>query len=342
MKNPEQVAALIAELKAACEYPFEFAAVAELEKYCLELPRVKILDDTHQEFLGKVYEKDATGHYKKLHREVWKFFNGSIPKGYAIHHRDFNAGNNQLENLQLVTKKQHQQIHVPKGWQIPKPFKTFVCDWCGKEYQAQDNGRNHFCSTKCCDASNYNKKVEKTCPVCGKKFFTRKHNGARTCSRLCATKIRKPAEVVSVCVFCGKEFKATRKAKYCSNECCKKAHYERNKVKHVCVVCGKVYVTTEKTQCCSPECAHALRGNGSTVERTCPICGKKFFPPKGSRCGRFCSYSCLEKHRNEMHIQTRQCVICGKTFQCSLRHPKLTCSRTCATRLTWQSRRQCC
>ena len=160
MKNPEQVAALIAELKAACEYPFEFAAVAELEKYCLELPRVKILDDTHQEFLGKVYEKDATGHYKKLHREVWKFFNGSIPKGYAIHHRDFNAGNNQLENLQLVTKKQHQQIHVPKGWQIPKPFKTFVCDWCGKEYQAQDNGRNHFCSTKCCDASNYNKKVE--------------------------------------------------------------------------------------------------------------------------------------------------------------------------------------
>ncbi|MBQ3441621.1 MAG: HNH endonuclease [Selenomonadaceae bacterium] len=341
MKNPTRVAELLAELKAQCEFPFEFAAVAELEKVCRELPQAKILDEAHQEFLGKVYPKHTDGYYKKgkpLHRAVWEFYNGEVPKGYEIHHVDFNPENNQLDNLQLVTEKEHRQIHVPKGMQIPKPLKKFVCDWCGKEYEALDNGHNHFCSQKCCNAANYNKKVERVCPVCGKKFITRKHNGARTCSRLCAAKIKKPAQILSTCIFCGKEFVATRKAKYCSKKCFRKAYYEQSKIKKVCVVCGKEFLASKNddTKCCSGECAHALRGNGPTVERTCPICGKRFFSLKGSHRGRFCSYSCQEKYRNETHAETRQCVICGKAFQCSSRHPKLTCSKNCSMKLRWQ------
>ena len=39
-----------------------------------------------------------------VHRLIYSTFNGEIPKGYEIHHKDFDKTNNKLENLDLVTK----------------------------------------------------------------------------------------------------------------------------------------------------------------------------------------------------------------------------------------------
>lgn len=38
------------------------------------------------------------------HRVVWFYFNGEIPKGYEINHKDENKSNNSLGNLELKTR----------------------------------------------------------------------------------------------------------------------------------------------------------------------------------------------------------------------------------------------
>jgi len=45
------------------------------------------------------------------HRFVWEQTNGEIPKGYIIHHIDENKRNNKLENLQMMTSKEHNLLH---------------------------------------------------------------------------------------------------------------------------------------------------------------------------------------------------------------------------------------
>jgi len=47
----------------------------------------------------------------RLSRLVWSAFNGEIPEGYVIHHRDFNHNNNKLSNLQMLTEQEHARIH---------------------------------------------------------------------------------------------------------------------------------------------------------------------------------------------------------------------------------------
>lgn len=44
---------------------------------------------------------------KKLHRLVWETFNGPIPDGYEINHKNEIRNDNRLENLELLTHKEN-------------------------------------------------------------------------------------------------------------------------------------------------------------------------------------------------------------------------------------------
>jgi len=56
----------------------------------------------------------CAGKETRLHCFVWEEVNGPIPKGYEIHHKDFNKLNWNLENLELLTRMDHRRIH--EGW----------------------------------------------------------------------------------------------------------------------------------------------------------------------------------------------------------------------------------
>lgn len=46
------------------------------------------------------------------HRLIFKYENNAdIPAGHVIHHKDFNARNNHISNLQLMTKEEHDRYH---------------------------------------------------------------------------------------------------------------------------------------------------------------------------------------------------------------------------------------
>ena len=51
------------------------------------------------------------GKTKKIHRLVYQAFVGAIPKGYDIHHKDFNKNNNSVSNLICITHKEHARLH---------------------------------------------------------------------------------------------------------------------------------------------------------------------------------------------------------------------------------------
>jgi hypothetical protein len=52
---------------------------------------------------------------KAKHRLVWEAFNGEIPHGHSIHHIDGDHTNNRLDNLQLVSEREHRLIHIAEN-----------------------------------------------------------------------------------------------------------------------------------------------------------------------------------------------------------------------------------
>lgn len=60
---------------------------------------------------GKYPAICINGKNKYLHRYVWEQTYGPIPKGMVIHHKDFNRGNWNLENLELLTRAEHMKRH---------------------------------------------------------------------------------------------------------------------------------------------------------------------------------------------------------------------------------------
>lgn len=50
--------------------------------------------------------------YKKEHHVVWMRENGAIPKNFIIHHKDGDKLNNSLDNLECMSKKEHDKLNL--------------------------------------------------------------------------------------------------------------------------------------------------------------------------------------------------------------------------------------
>ena len=195
MKDKEKIFKLLRE---SCETPQESLAVEEMiAKVEGSLPTVEVIDESHQKFNGITYCMSRAprmeGRYFKLlslHRMVWTCYNGEIPDGYDIHHKDFDKNNNDISNLVALPKSVHQSLHArTNGKKTRKNRGKFICVNCGREYEADDNEHNLYCSKKCLE--NYKKFVlyaeTRVCVHCGKEFSAYKYGHQKFCCHKCST-----------------------------------------------------------------------------------------------------------------------------------------------------------
>lgn len=161
-----------------------------------------------------------------LHREIWKDHNGEeIPDGHLIHHKDKDPFNNDPENLECITWKEHAEEHEAelewdgmeehldeirplaiewhrseegrewhrehgkKVWENREP-RTLVCEYCGEDYETLSrHGNERFCSSVCRSRwweENRSDFEERECKVCGDTFEVRRDKDQPHCSRECA------------------------------------------------------------------------------------------------------------------------------------------------------------
>lgn len=157
------------------------------------------ISETIQKFNGESYYLCGSYYQRKgrrLHRTVWEYHNGDIPKGYHVHHIDGDRSNNQIDNLVLMLGSEHLSAHMSDparkeqaresvkkaiaaapAWHSSDegciwhsahareywdnaPLRTYVCDYCGKEYQSKAirYTGNHFCGGNC-KAANRRRKL---------------------------------------------------------------------------------------------------------------------------------------------------------------------------------------
>ena len=77
--------------------------------------------------------------YIPEHRLIIENILGEYPNPLTtdVHHKDANVKNNNINNLQLVTKKEHRRFHA--GWQIIDGEWWKTCTGCGAFLKVEGN-----------------------------------------------------------------------------------------------------------------------------------------------------------------------------------------------------------
>lgn len=208
------------------------------------------MNDKHQYFNGKMFTKDEnTGYYlcssksadgirKRMHVYVWEYYNGSVPAGYHIHHKDEDKSNNDIHNLELKESTEHRSFHAKETFERNKEelldhlerIRPMTKEWHGSE-KGRDWHKNHYEKMK--EKLYHKQKFQ--CIVCGKEFESTQVN-AKFCCNNCKSKHRKAEGIDNIeteCVVCGKKFVKNKysKTQTCSRKCgTKLLIYRRDKI----------------------------------------------------------------------------------------------------------------
>ena len=121
-------------------------------------PRVGTIQrDGYRYFL---FRKKGNPDYRiSEQRLVWESFNGPIPEGMVVHHKDENKLNNSIENLELMSFSDHTRMHRREGWGYEvRGVECKPCRQCTEVFPLTDfykKGDSHHSFCKPC----YNKRV---------------------------------------------------------------------------------------------------------------------------------------------------------------------------------------
>jgi len=71
--------------------------------------------------------------FEALSRYIWRFFNGPIPDGWVIHHKNSNPLDNHPDNLQAMSRSEHSRLHRTHPELKSQLYSQYQADNPGKE-----------------------------------------------------------------------------------------------------------------------------------------------------------------------------------------------------------------
>lgn len=196
----------------------------------------------HQEHYGrKFYIDHTTGYwisvdYPRIRAHVWVWQNnfGEVKKGYHIHHVDENKSNNEIDNLQEISAKDHALLHMTDERRKISSEWASIIRPLTKEWHASEEG-NKWHSEHAKKTFKRDHPIDYLCECCGSRFIVDVLDVKRTkfCSNKCKSKFRRDSgkdDIAIKCEWCGEEFKRNKYAKqrFCSKKC--SGYWQKNKV----------------------------------------------------------------------------------------------------------------
>ena len=198
-------------------------------------PQIIVFDGVEYRCYGKsnyfCCSRQESDHSSKglLHRDVWCFYHGEISTGHDVHHKDGDTTNNDISNLECLSRAEHARRHsgycspakrahvdrvrpLTKAWHASAEGRAWhsehakraaaarqpvdkTCSHCGAKYQTTSAKRgDRFCSRACISKANEAARryyEDRQCVVCGNTFNAKKSKPQRTCSGKCAWVIRR-------------------------------------------------------------------------------------------------------------------------------------------------------
>lgn len=182
-------------------------------------------------YFGKRFYKQKDGYWANImpihaHRWVWINHYGSIPKGMDIHHKDGNKSNNEIENLEALTRSDHLKRHWEEGRFDLRKRKEQLDKARPLQWLKSEEGKK-IISEKGKEVWAQREEKEVICENCGnEKKFKR---WARFCSKNCYMNWRHKNKVNFIefnCSRCGKVGRKARSKKtaFCSIACARRKH----------------------------------------------------------------------------------------------------------------------
>lgn len=188
---------------------------------------------------GRKYFSNSNVSPRSMHRYVWQFYNGDIPQGFDIHHKDGNRYNNDISNLECVDSREHKRLHGRKlteeerEWRrnnIGENARPKAVEW----HKSEEGIKWHREQVKMWKDNR--RDVACVCQQCGSAFITKNNKGVKKkfCSGACAQKYRRQNGLNNeerVCCVCGKKFITNKygKIKTCSKSCGVKLAWKNGK-----------------------------------------------------------------------------------------------------------------
>lgn len=168
---------------------------------------------------------------------MWEFYNGPIPAGYEIHHKDHNPENNDISNLECLPCNEHHKEHreeaslrgrSPEHLEHLRRARELTKEWHhsseGRAWHSE-HSKKQFEDLPVRDA---------VCECCGRAFQYKSFNIPRFCSNSCKSKWRRDAGLdneVRTCVYCGKQFETNHYSDTltCSKSCAAKYRWRKRR-----------------------------------------------------------------------------------------------------------------
>lgn len=201
----------------------------------------------YQEFDGIRFTRvEATGYYrhnglrKYMHRYVWEYYNGKIPSGYEIHHIDFDRSNNDISNLQLLTREEHRKIHAELLTEQQREWRRENLERTARpkaiEWHKSEEGKKWHTELIKQQRENGRFKHKLICTNCGKEFIgeLNKKGGNSFCSNACKSSYRRKNRLDDIekeCPVCGNKFMTNkyRPSETCSRSCANRLRHKRGR-----------------------------------------------------------------------------------------------------------------